>query len=418
MPTSLWTSANKPITVNYMLDFSKRFADSATADSLLKDSQNPAVITALTSGGTRVTNDALDFNGDNFAEGDGAYTYAASSGIAHFKFVNSVASFYPAFRISSWTLGTLPEFVVLDNQVLVKGYQYNAYLNTASNELIMQFNKALAPGTHVFFISHKSGLAVKLNRFEAKGADGVDSLTWTTESEFENLGFHLWRREVPSDSAAAKESARVRDSLLAEHGVAAASGAAEGAADGAAKVSVGDSAEGPDTLPSLNLTAADLAKLGYVRITPKLIPGAPGGSSASTREYLQVDRTAAFGKAYEYLLEAIDFNDGHVFYGPRGASPGNPYNTEILPNYPNPFNPITTMRFSLREKLKLSLVIYDARGRVVRTLIRPEKPWAAGKYTLIWDAHNDLGIEVPSGQYFYRFTAGRYVKARKMILLK
>ena len=103
---------------------------------------------------------------------------------------------------------------------------------------------------------------------------------------------------------------------------------------------------------------------------------------------------------------------------PRGASPGNPYNTEILPNYPNPFNPITTMRFSLREKLKLSLIIYDARGRVVRTLIRPEKPWAAGKYSLIWDARNDLGIEVPSGQYFYRFTAGRYVKARKMILLK
>jgi hypothetical protein len=149
-----------------------------------------------------------------------------------------------------------------------------------------------------------------------------------------------------------------------------------------------------------------------------LIPGARGGSSASTREYLHVDRTAAFGKAYEYLLEAIDFNDGHVFYGPRAASPGNPYNTEILPNYPNPFNPITTLRFSLREKLKVSLVVYDARGRVVRTLLRPDKPMAAGKYTLIWDAHNDMGMEVPSGQYFYRFTAGRYVKARKMILLK
>jgi hypothetical protein len=419
MQTSLWTSANKPVTVNYVMDFSRDFTDSASADALLKDSQTPAVLTAIT--GTRVTNDALDFNGDNFAEADGAYTYAASSGIAHFKFVNTVVSYNPAFRISSWTEGTLPEFVLLDNQVLTKGYQYNANLKTSTNEVVLQFNKTLAIGTHVIFISHKSGLAVKLNRFEAKGADGVDSLAWTTESEFENLGFHLWRREVPSDSAAAKESARLRDSVLAEHGAgdARATDGADGATAKASAITTsGDSAAGPDTLPSLALSPQELAKLGYVRITPKLIPGAPGGSSASTREYLHIDRTAAFGRAYEYLLEAIDFNDGHVFYGPRAASPGNPYNTEILPNYPNPFNPITTMRFSLREKLKVSLVVYDARGRVVRTLLRPDKPWAAGKYTLIWNARNDMGMEVPSGQYFYRFTAGRYVKARKMILLK
>jgi hypothetical protein len=408
MTTSLWTSANKPVTVNFMMDFSRNFADSATADNVLKDVQHPALITFIT--GTRITNDSLDFNGDNFAEGDGAYTYAASSGIAHFKFANPVTSYYPAFRISAWTEGVLPEFVLLDNQVLTKGYHYNAYLNTARNTVVIQFNKILTAGTHVIFISHKSGLAVKLSRFEAKSGEGVDTLAWTTESEFENLGFHVWRREIPSDSAAAKESARVRDSLLAERGAA--------AADGLPKASAGDSAAMPDTLPSLALSPQELQSLGYTRITPKLIPGARGGSSASTRDYLHVDRTAAFGKAYEYLLEAVDFNDGHVFYGPRSATPGNPYNTEILPNYPNPFNPITTLRFSLREKLKVSLVIYDARGRVVRTLLRPDKPMAAGKYSLIWDARNDLGMEAPTGQYFYRFTAGRYVKARKMILLK
>ena len=47
-----------------------------------------------------------------------------------------------------------------------------------------------------------------------------------------------------------------------------------------------------------------------------------------------------------------------------------------------------------------------------------KKPMAAGKYRLVWDAKNDRGLEVPSGQYFYRFTAGRYVKTRKMILVK
>jgi hypothetical protein len=41
-----------------------------------------------------------------------------------------------------------------------------------------------------------------------------------------------------------------------------------------------------------------------------------------------------------------------------------------------------------------------------------------GKYRLIWDARNEAGVDVPSGQYFYRFTAGRYVKARAMLLVK
>ena len=142
----------------------------------------------------------LDFNLDNFAEGDGAYTFAAASGIAHFKFVNTVTSFNPAFRISSWTHGVLPEFVILDNQVLTKGYHYNAYLNTAEQRNRPAVQQDPGPGTHVIFISHKTGLAVSLRTFEAKGGEGVDTLTWTTESEFENLGFHVWRRLAPGEA--------------------------------------------------------------------------------------------------------------------------------------------------------------------------------------------------------------------------
>jgi flagellar hook assembly protein FlgD len=92
--------------------------------------------------------------------------------------------------------------------------------------------------------------------------------------------------------------------------------------------------------------------------------------------------------------------------------------TALHSNYPNPFNPITTLRFSLREPTPVSLVVYDARGRVARNLIRQGKPWAAGKYRLVWDAKDDRGFELPSGQYFYRFSAGKYHRTRKMILLK
>src|SRR5690606_3057705 len=239
LQTGLFQSTDDPITVNFVLDLSRDFTDSATADSLIKDAQTPAVITAIS--GTRTTNDPLDFNTDNFAEADGAYTYAAAgTGIAHFKFVNSVACFNPAFRISSWTFGTLPEFVLVDNQTLTRGYHYNAYLNTAGNEIVMQFNRTFAPGTHVFYISHKTGLAVALRSFEAVGGDGVDTLEWITESEFENLGFNLYRRmaapELQSDSAWAAWTAF---GLSGRSGV------------------LGDTAL--DTLPAINMTAEELA---------------------------------------------------------------------------------------------------------------------------------------------------------------
>ncbi len=210
----------------------------------------------------------------------------------------------------------------------------------------------------------------------------------TTECEFENLGYHVWRRAAPGEAKLAKGQA----------------------AD--------SSGNAPDTLASLSLSETEMRALGYERVNARLIPGAPNGSSATTRDYAFIDRSAAFGVAYEYLLESVDFNGGKSQYGPRLARPGTPLATELQSNYPNPFNPITTLRFSLKEKLKVTLLVYDSRGRLVRSLARGDKTLLPGKYRLVWDARDDRGMEVPSGQYFYRFTAGRYVKTRKMILVK
>ena len=175
--TSLFEATDDPITINYVMDISRDFTDSATADSLMKDVQTPATITAL-SAGTANPLDALDFkhaSADGFAEGDGAYVYTAGSGIAHFKFVNTVTHFSPAFRIKSWTFASLPEYVTVDNQTLVQELPLQRLCQHRPAELIIQFNRTFAPGTHVFYISHKTGLAVTLNRFEAVGGEGVDT---------------------------------------------------------------------------------------------------------------------------------------------------------------------------------------------------------------------------------------------------
>jgi hypothetical protein len=85
-------------------------------------------------------------------------------------------------------------------------------------------------------------------------------------------------------------------------------------------------------------------------------------------------------------------------------------------NYPNPFNPTTTISYDLSRAGMVELVVYDAQGRAVKTLVQGLHP--VGTYAVRWDGTNDAGNEVPSGIYFYRITGGGKVESRKMTLLK
>lgn len=85
-------------------------------------------------------------------------------------------------------------------------------------------------------------------------------------------------------------------------------------------------------------------------------------------------------------------------------------------NYPNPFNPTTTIRFSLPEAAHLSLEIFDVSGRLVRTLIDGNR--SAGFQSVIWNGKDDSGQAVSTGVYFYKFTTSYEVLTRKMVLLK
>jgi len=80
-------------------------------------------------------------------------------------------------------------------------------------------------------------------------------------------------------------------------------------------------------------------------------------------------------------------------------------------NYPNPFNPSTSIQYAISNRQFVSLKVYDILGTEIETLVNEEK--SAGKYELNWNAAN-----LPSGVYFYRLQAGDFVQTRKMILLK
>ena len=88
-------------------------------------------------------------------------------------------------------------------------------------------------------------------------------------------------------------------------------------------------------------------------------------------------------------------------------------------NIPNPFNPSTTVSFSIPgsgERLKVTLGVYDLRGALVKTLA--DRELESGAHTLVWDGRNERGDRLASGVYFLRLKAAGETRVRKMILLK
>jgi len=86
-------------------------------------------------------------------------------------------------------------------------------------------------------------------------------------------------------------------------------------------------------------------------------------------------------------------------------------------NYPNPFNPSTTITYQLPEAGHVTLQVYDLTGKVVNTLVGEYRP--AGYHQVVWNGRNSHGVPVATGVYFYRIVADQsYVETKKMILLK
>ncbi len=93
-----------------------------------------------------------------------------------------------------------------------------------------------------------------------------------------------------------------------------------------------------------------------------------------------------------------------------------PTKITLHPNYPNPFNPITTLQFDLPGMLNVRLTIYSVIGKKVKTFGLRKK--SKGKHSILWDGKDDNGIQVPAGMYFYELKVKDMVLTRKMTLLK
>lgn len=204
-------------------------------------------------------------------------------------------------------------------------------------------------------------LPVTLTAFAAEQSNGAIVLTWTTQSEIDNLGFIVQRRTAGGDWQ-----------TIADFG-----------------------------------SRAEL--LGR-------------GSASSPADYRFVDEQIVVGVAYFYRLGDVSISGVITFHGEIGvnvtgvrtqsALPSSPV---LSPAFPNPFNPQTTLRYDLPQSAEAVVAVYDTRGRCVRTLAVGLHQ--AGTHSVTWDGRDDGGVLQSSGVYFVRLFADNATLTAKVILL-
>ncbi|MBI9032130.1 T9SS type A sorting domain-containing protein [bacterium] len=89
---------------------------------------------------------------------------------------------------------------------------------------------------------------------------------------------------------------------------------------------------------------------------------------------------------------------------------------KFLKNYPNPFNPTTTISFQIDEKGETVVEVYNVKGQKVNTLSKGHRE--PGNHTIVWDGRSTNGKPVASGLYFYKVSINGHNKTKKMLLIK
>jgi hypothetical protein len=139
--------------------------------------------------------------------------------------------------------------------------------------------------------------------------------------------------------------------------------------------------------------------------------------------------TMWFGFSYQYLRDDVVSTPLDRFEIARdmfewmqnitnpGVTPAEtPKSTKLAQNFPNPFNPSTTIKFDLKEKGLVTLKVYNVAGQLVRTLVDGVRDAAA--YSIAWDGRNNIGANAASGIYFYKMDTKDFSQTRKMVLLR
>lgn len=147
-------------------------------------------------------------------------------------------------------------------------------------------------------------------------------------------------------------------------------------------------------------------------------------NTSQMQVYVFVDEEIFEPGTFYYWLESLDFDGSFEFFGPVSIFyyPGEmhiptiPLVTELLPIYPNPFNPLAQIPCTLAESGEVSIEIYNSRGQLLRSLeLGPKAP---GRHETEWDGLDSFGQPCATGVYHFRMKVGTSSHYRKAVLLK
>ena len=131
---------------------------------------------------------------------------------------------------------------------------------------------------------------------------------------------------------------------------------------------------------------------------------------------VQLDIFDLNGQSEHVLVDIIFYFNETVSTITDVAGQEGPKSFNLMDNYPNPFNPYTTLRYEILKDEKVEITVYDLSGRVVRKLLNNVQK--AGQNHIQWNGLNDQGMTVSSGSYLYNIQAGGHGETRKMVLLR
>ncbi|MBN2279190.1 MAG: T9SS type A sorting domain-containing protein [Candidatus Marinimicrobia bacterium] len=205
-------------------------------------------------------------------------------------------------------------------------------------------------------------LPVELHGFKATILQNAVEVTWQTESEIDNLGFEVYRSYDENSTFELISSFETNDELL-----------------GLGNSSTGKTYHYLDT-----------------QVLPKGLVW-----------YKIADVTSSGLKKYHGPIQ-VEFAENKQALVPSKI--------ELLPNYPNPFNPGTTINYRLFEKGLVNISVYDIQGKLVSTLLSKEQEM--GQYSIEWTAMDDSGNDLPSGIYIVHLSQNITTKTRRILLMR
>ncbi|MGC9364335.1 MAG: T9SS type A sorting domain-containing protein [Fidelibacterota bacterium] len=218
--------------------------------------------------------------------------------------------------------------------------------------------------------STDQSLPVELNGFNAVPGNGEVTLSWTTESETENLGFIIQRRQETTCLTA--QSGQGEWKLVADY------------------------------------------------TTDETLAGQ--GSTSEAHEYTYTDAQVVPGATYLYRLGDVDYSGKVTWHKEvevkvEVEDEQVPVVFSLKPAYPNPFNPETTLRFQLGEASHVRVQVYDLLGNLVTTLT--DGRYQVGRYNLHWNGCDDRGRLSSSGVYFiYISSSTGFTSTQKVVFLR